>query len=263
MKSEITEFSYGYAVTEEILKLSKGRVTGAPFFPTLYAEGNVGGGYDVKLPLLGSPIFLQFKLSEFLNSSNAKEYVSKTLKTPYYRMHIRSRRYSLQHDLLINLEKSGEHVRYIAPEFYTIDDFNRYYIGSAVVKNSALFSPVQIGSLSADNHYVVFQRGTRTAYVCSENPESIDKLNYHVELESLGGGSGEVKKINEQTLLKIENNLIDCYERVIKAKDGPEYKIARNIKEAIEGKTVFERIGVIARVLYGLEFYVVTTLEPK
>lgn len=260
MKSEITEFSYGYAVTEELLKLHKGSVTGAPIFPTLYAEGKVGGGYDVKLPLLGFPIFLQFKLSEFLNSINAKEYVSKTLKTPYYRMHIRSKRYSMQHDLLINLEKSGEYVRYIAPEFYKLEDFNNYYIGSAVITNSALFSPVQIGPLSADNHYVVFERGVNTAYVCSENPEPVNKLRFHGELEKLIGDGKGMKKLDEEALIKIEDNLLDLYEGNLKSKNNPKYVISRNMKAAIKKRTALERVGVISRNLYGLEFFVVTAL---
>ena len=80
MKPKFSEFSYGYAVTEELIK--SGEVTAPPEFPSLYAEGQLGGGYDVKISF-GIPIFLQFKLSDYLSRSSAKEF--KTIGGPYCR----------------------------------------------------------------------------------------------------------------------------------------------------------------------------------
>lgn len=45
MTPSISEFSYGYAVTNEVVKLLGTSIAGAPQFPTLYAEGQAGGGY--------------------------------------------------------------------------------------------------------------------------------------------------------------------------------------------------------------------------
>jgi hypothetical protein len=66
MNPDFSEFSYGYAVTEELVASLKATVVAAPIFPSLYEEGKKGGGYDVKIPLSGKPIFLQFKLSNHL-----------------------------------------------------------------------------------------------------------------------------------------------------------------------------------------------------
>src|SRR5262245_32513326 len=59
MDSHISEFSYGYTLTSELMALFALKEVGAPEFPTQNAEGNVGGGWDMKLP--GLPIYLQFK----------------------------------------------------------------------------------------------------------------------------------------------------------------------------------------------------------
>ena len=57
MKPNISEFSYGYALTSELVRLFGIKGVGAPVFPSLKEEGSVG--YDVQVP--GLPLFLQFK----------------------------------------------------------------------------------------------------------------------------------------------------------------------------------------------------------
>ena len=59
MKPLFSEFSYGYAVTEDIVR-SNNPLKAAPIFPSLRNEGTQGG-FDVKLDLPGSPLFLQFQ----------------------------------------------------------------------------------------------------------------------------------------------------------------------------------------------------------
>ena len=66
MEPRFSEFSYGYAVTEELANGVLGALRGHPIFPSLKKEGQVGGGYDVELPLVGAPLYLQFKRSHFL-----------------------------------------------------------------------------------------------------------------------------------------------------------------------------------------------------
>jgi len=48
MKPQISEFSYGYALTDELIHWHGTNLTAAPIFPSLYQEGQVGGvGGDV------------------------------------------------------------------------------------------------------------------------------------------------------------------------------------------------------------------------
>ena len=64
MKPQISEFSYGYALTDELIHWHGTNLTAAPIFPSLYQEGQVGGGYDLMLQRPGLPLFLQFKLAD-------------------------------------------------------------------------------------------------------------------------------------------------------------------------------------------------------
>src|SRR5262245_45681687 len=145
MNPDFSEFSYGYAVTEEMVASLKAVIIGAPIFPSLYEEGKKGGGYDLKIPLAGKPIFLQFKLSDYLKKRSAKEHQQGKLRVPYYRMHLRPLRHSDQHNLLLDLDTSGETVFYIAPEFHLPEELNDHYLRKRVVQNSVAFRPRDIG----------------------------------------------------------------------------------------------------------------------
>lgn len=193
LESKLTEFSYGFAVTSEIVNLENAR-TAAPVFPSLYDEGKKGGGYDVKISA-AIPIFLQFKLSQRMTGVRASQYSH--FGKPYYRFPITPPNISQQHQLLVNLEISGQSVFYIAPEFHTIDEFNGFFKNQAVVKNSAAFSPLEIGSLSDEvKHFMCFERLVPHGYFCSE-PKQIAK-------NSLKSGMQEMLKIREVKQRKID-----------------------------------------------------------
>jgi hypothetical protein len=70
METCLTEFSYGYCVTEEFANGIDAGLKAAPYFPSLYIEGKAGGGFDVRI---GSALFLQFKLCHELTRGTARE----------------------------------------------------------------------------------------------------------------------------------------------------------------------------------------------
>ena len=166
MKADFSEFSYGFALTSEIVdEIPQIRHAGAPRFPSLYEEGQAGGGYDVEIPIMG--LFLQFKLSDELTRRNAKE--ANLLGLSYFRMELRPLRHSDQHKLLLDLDDGENMVFYVAPEFRASRDLNLAYASRNVAQRSAFFSPKDIGSLPDDGrHYVVFTTRTSDAYLCSE-----------------------------------------------------------------------------------------------
>ena len=47
MRSQISEFSYGYALTEKLVNRTGDLIGAAPLFPSLREEGKAGNGYDV------------------------------------------------------------------------------------------------------------------------------------------------------------------------------------------------------------------------
>ena len=82
MRAEFSEFSFGYALTEAFIWDMGLPMVGAPIFPNLFTEGQPGGGYDVRIPAVGLPIFLQFKLSEVIVKSS--KYLPPIFSLPYY-----------------------------------------------------------------------------------------------------------------------------------------------------------------------------------
>ncbi len=170
MKPDISEFSYGYALTSELIRSFQLRSVGAPVFPSLIQEGKVG--YDVQIP--GIPIFLQFKLSDRMVKGTAKQ--SYILGIPHFRMHLRPLRHSDQHNLLIELENSGYPVFYAAPEFSTATELNRAYDQGLVAQETAFWSPCEIGNLpDQGDHYIAFRKGDPIGYLCSE-PVEVKKV---------------------------------------------------------------------------------------
>lgn len=156
MKPNISEFSYGYTLTDELIHWHGIQLTAAPVFPSLYQEGQTGGGYDVMLQRPGLPLFLQFKLSDCLVNRSAKE--AGILSIPYYRMHIRPARHSEQHEMLLDLESAGNDVYYCAPAFHKPQELDQAYLHRQVRSRSLWIKPSVIGPLpDGKDHYVAFQ----------------------------------------------------------------------------------------------------------
>lgn len=165
MKPDISEFSYGYALTSEIVQSCAASLIGAPVFPSLVDEGSLG--YDLSLPILGNPIFLQFKLSDWMVLNTAKG--ADKVAVPHYRMHLRPLKHSKQHELLLQLESRGKRVFYAAPEFSRPEELNDVYHKKHVVQRTAFFRPSAIGTLpNRDDHFVCFAAGSTFGYLCSE-----------------------------------------------------------------------------------------------
>lgn len=186
MRPNISEFSYGYAVTEELMTINRWRTPDkiiAPAFPSLYSEGQDGGGYDVEINMAGIPLFIQFKMSQVMLTRKASEIRVYNLfpNTPFYRMPIWGRSKSKQHDLLLHLESQGNTVIYIAPTFHKNDDFNLYYAQSQIIENSIAIRPSEIGHIQDDNEHSVSYQIPGDWHLCSD-PKFIchieDKAEY-------------------------------------------------------------------------------------
>lgn len=170
MDAEFTELSYGFAFTHELINNSIG-IENAAVFPSQIAEGREGGGYDMEIQLSGYPLFIQFKLSEYMISSSANEW--HLYNQPYYRFKIRSHKKSQQHDLLLQLEDEMNNVFYVAPEFWKLIELNQFFMKEEILYSSAFFRPSSIGTINDDNeHSIVFQRHSTYGYFCS-NPTQL------------------------------------------------------------------------------------------
>jgi hypothetical protein len=167
---DISEFSYGYALTETLISAAPSPIRAAPVFPSLLDEGKPGGGYDVHLPFTGFPLFLQFKLSHRMVRDTAMEVKRGFMTIPFYRIHLRPMKHSQQHPMLLTLESSGAAVYYAAPYFHTPTELNDAYTRRVVVQRSFFIKPSLIGPLpNQDEHHISFGRGLPT-YLCSDDP---------------------------------------------------------------------------------------------
>lgn len=183
MRPLISEFSYGYALTEELAYECRSRLLGAPIFPSLIDEGR-SGGYDLQLPIIGAPLFLQFKLSHYMSRASAREW--NLWGTQYYRMYLRALKHSRQHNLLLGLEAEGNTVFYAAPTFHTASKLNQAYSARQVIQNSAFFRPSAIGSLpDLEEHYVVFHPLFRRAYRYSDEPQVVEFITGEKAFETI------------------------------------------------------------------------------
>ena len=156
MQPEISEFSYGFALTNELVGWTA--LHTAPIFPSLIEEGKKGGGYDVKLDMPAIPLYLQFKRSHFMKTRNAREVKTShaPLEVPFYRFSIMDPS-SFQHTSLVELDDGTNAVFYVAPRFHTLSEINKAWTEQRVAQRSIFISPREIG-LIPDNepHSVAF-----------------------------------------------------------------------------------------------------------
>ena len=257
MKPNISEFSYGYAVTDELIHWHGLPITASPIFPSHYQEGQPGGGYDLQLPLIGLPLFLQFKLSDHMVRRSAREAQAGHLSIPYYRMHLRPKRHSKQHEMLLKLEDDGaEAVFYVAPAFHEPSELNDAYRHHEVGVRSIWMRPSYIGELpDDDDHYVAFNDPRRAPVFCSEpreidGPVDFDSFSRHITAEL--DRRGEIA-LRQDNLYRLAGTL-----RTIVGING----VARMQGTTLPVDDIWERnpiawIALCASIFLDAQFYVV------
>lgn len=255
MDSHLSEFSYGYALTSELIALFSLKAVGAPEFATQSAEGKKGGGWDVKLP--GLPVYLQFKRAARMVRRSAQEAaVFKTL--PFFRMYLHRRDQSDQHQLLLDLESEGNIVVYAAPGFSEADELSEAYSSDRVATWSVFVRPSAIGPLlDAKRHWVAFQTDPRAAVFCSE-PRSIDS-----ELADVLFRRHTVAEVNRrrrrprpESYGAVVEELLDIYER--RRPTLIEHRRIAAIRELRERREAPDLARLVARTLFQCELLVLS-----
>jgi hypothetical protein len=185
VRPRISEFSYGFALTRELIdkKWNGLQLTAAPFLPSLIAEGQQGGGFDVSLQSVNALVFLQFKVSHYMTRTTAKGVRTGHLSVPHYRFDVHAPRSSDQHRLLLELEQQvailPRIVRYVAPAFYTEGQFDAAFFANEVSDRSVFVAPSQIVLPDDREHSVGFPSPAGPTVVLSE-PRVIDGITDYV-----------------------------------------------------------------------------------
>lgn len=170
MEPTFSEFSYGFAVTNEFAGLLNLSV--APIFPSLLEEGKAGGGYDVKFDKPGLPLFLQFKRSERMILHTAREFGLRgcSITLPYHRFPITPSSKSRQHRMLLNLDTPNNRVYYVAPRFHRVEHLNDAWQAQEVLARSLFLPPRSIGPMpDSGKHSIAFD--DHSVWRCSEPME--------------------------------------------------------------------------------------------
>jgi hypothetical protein len=251
MKPDISEFSYGYALTSELVGIYS--LSGAPVFPSLYSEGQPGGGYDVKIPYRGIPIFLQFKLGHYMWTRNARE--ANLLGVPYYRMLLRPLKHSKQHQLLMELEGRDNEVYYAAPEFHTPAKLNSAYLHRKVSERTAFFAPCSIGPLpDGEEHYVVFRPNSTLGYLCSE-PKRVERRPAHVifaeRVQERVRSRGTI--VDSEFFLRLGDQLLSTYEASFDTVPHEYMSTLRRLRDEREPE---QYAHYLSRTLFDCEFLI-------
>ena len=265
MKPDISEFSYGFAITRELVDWSGQPLTAAPLLPSLTREGQLG--YDLKFDNFGFPIFLQFKMSDYMKKRNANEVQQGVLDPPFYRMYLRSRRYSNQHQLLLELENRGNLVYYVAPSFHSQQEFNDNYRQQTIARKSIFVQPSQVGNINDDDtHCISFKSCSEQDYSFSPPTpiqQKIDFTNFTCEVftTSMIQRQDRLRKnlqLSVQSMISIlesndyglfEDQLYEYYNLLIG--DVESYRFE-------ETPSLLQQIDSLARVFFDSQIFIVS-----
>lgn len=168
--TEYSEFSYGYALTDSLMRTILPGSSRAPIFPSLLAEGSAGGGYDVKIPTYPVPLFLQFKIPRVI--TRRSRLLPPRYSCPYYRFPLRTRAPD-QHALLLDLEKKFPLVFYATPLFHTVIELDSHYARKEVHVHSIFVRPSSIGVLDDRPHQVAYSTRDPVCW-CFSEPKAIE-----------------------------------------------------------------------------------------
>ena len=205
--AHFSEFSYGYAMTDNILHSGLPHSSLAPIFPSLFAEGRPGGGYDVMIPLRPVPIFLQFKIPQVVRRWSNQ--TPPGFDVPYLRMHLRTWRPD-QLRLLLDLENTGKLVYYATPDFWTKRKLDEHFTNGRVHERSWYIRPTRIGILDDQQHYVAYRLGNNVGWRHSK----LERLEGHFDAENFARElNGAVQKAKPQEplsfLRQIKHDIAD------------------------------------------------------
>jgi hypothetical protein len=177
---EFSEFQFGYGLTRE---LDDGQwpltLTGVPFFPTQPEEDYLG--FDMGVSAGIYTLFVQFKRARKLTRSNAREW--DMYGGEYFRFPVEvsdDPREPDQHGTLVELGHRFPHTYYVAPEFITWRDWERYARNERINRNAVF---LRCGSAPApfdgNRHYICYRPQDSVGLFFSEAPTQGEVLVAH------------------------------------------------------------------------------------
>ena len=257
MKPDISEFSYGFVITDELLRHLPG-VCAAPVFPSLYREGQTGGGYDVMIQSGVTPLFIQFKLCDYMKRATAFESQNGLLDCPFFRMHLRPSRHSKQHQMLVDLEHSGQIVYYAAPMFHRVRELNDAFHSRNTVDRSIWLRPSTIGPLPDHKDHHISFRPNGDTYFCSTPVQLQDPIDAKSMIERLQKATLTDEKSKIEPLNQIDAVLEQMME-IASTVEPLLFPASANLisDEHLQRVHPLERLALYARRVFDSQLYLV------
>jgi hypothetical protein len=125
----ISESTFAIALLAEQQSRQWGNMASYPVLPSLFDEAGVG--WDAYLPIVGAPMFLQFKISDYMAHWRSAHHAY-LQNTPYYRFHLHPSNNFQQHARLRALSQVYPDTYYVAPEINTGVAFQNAYLSQTV-----------------------------------------------------------------------------------------------------------------------------------
>ncbi|MGA8222432.1 MAG: hypothetical protein WB780_12320 [Candidatus Acidiferrales bacterium] len=249
MRSELSEFSYGFAITAELRDRFSPMIIEAPVFPTLREEAELG--WDMRFPIVGASMFVQFKVADVLTRASAAEW--NFYNASYYRFPMHRLSKSDQHNRLRSLATEQPLVFYVAPRFSRLHEFNQWYVSDSVIQESAWIPLLSLPTISDDQqHHISYRTGTDVLFA-SPKAEPIRETFSGEGWATYMTRALEVQK-KEMTIedySQIRTTLLGILKREIDSQSA-ELPTVRG-----EGLRVLKDIAYLSRTFFGAEFLLV------
>jgi hypothetical protein len=272
MDLQFSEFSYGYALIQEIQRLYVKPLKCAPIFPSLQDEGTKG--YDVELRMRGLkpnspgiPLFLQFKLSERIERRFKGRTDDLYYDPPFYRVKLRTRRPN-QHELLVRLQRRGKEVYYAAPAFHKTTELNKNFSDDNVFGNSIFVKPSSLGKFpEGEPHHFSFASASDPIVrrFSERKPTEVKVIRGRTLVEShrklLLSRESQAYLLSADTLGEMEHELLNTAtpEDMVEGLPFPFGEFPKHWREM----GVLNRIAYIARVAYESTLFLIGIAEES
>ncbi|MGP5083035.1 hypothetical protein ACTXJ8_14865 [Corynebacterium variabile] len=194
MKPEFRENVYSAFATVQLASMANSASTMAQslHMPTQLKESQLG--YDASMKVKSKVVYLQYKVSDYLNTPNAKQYYHHN--GPYYRFRVKTDKVNnnIQHNALCNLQKNAPNaiVRYCAPIFHTMQELADIHFPSnsspaqhlrpahalsgtpkyGVLDHSVLISPTILGPVQENSSHVMTYSARTAQAVAFSSPQA-------------------------------------------------------------------------------------------
>ena len=157
MKPDISEFSYGFALTYELLQSPGSPIVAVPVFASLIQKRRLVAAGMFRISRPTAPLFLQFKLADFMKRSTSKE-AAEGFPLPCYRMYLRRAGISQQHQLLLDLGRRRRGGLLLTPTFHRPAELNDAFLTGHIKARSMWLRPSDMGpSPDSKEHHVSFR----------------------------------------------------------------------------------------------------------